>query len=198
MRSSDTCHVQPTTAGKNEREMERELIMTILNKINNFKTETEKQVDETNQVIRSAEFGLHHSQSSRRRLFGRLKYGFESVKDLFRRPIEMNERRMHSPRLTRRNLRDLCTKDEMDHKGHRPTNIELLTKISNKLAEIEEYTTDMSGSFLKRLECLKTDIKKQRDELKDMDSYVEKEFSEVIEVIRQHCKMHKGDEFEED
>lgn len=195
MRSSDKCHVQPSTAGKNEREMERKQIMTILNKINNFKIETEKQVEKTNQVMKSAEFELHHSQSSRRRLFDRLKYGFEGVKDLFRRPLLMDELRMMSPRLARRNLRDVCTKVEMDYKGDEPTNTQLLTEISYKLAEIEKCTADMSDTLLKRMECLKTDVKKQRDGLKDMDSYVEKEFSEVNDLIRKHCTTYKEDEF---
>lgn len=201
MRSSDTCDsFQPPTAGKNEREMEREQIMTILNKMNNFKIETEKQVEKTNEGMKSAEFELHHSLSSRRRLFHQLTYGFEGVKDSLRGPLLLRDsRRMTSPRLARRNLRDLCTKDELDHtEGVEPTNTELLEKISNKLAEIEEYTADMSDALLKRMECLKTDVKNQRDGLNDMGSYVEKEFSEVNDLIRKHCTTYKEDEFEED
>ena len=198
MRSMDKYRVQTTTAGKKEREVERELIMAILEKVNNFKIATHEQVEKSNQLMRSVEFEVDFTKSISRNLFDRLKKGFERVKDLFRRSFEQTHpARMASPGLARAALAYQRKKDEMEHKDW-PTNTELLTKISNELAEIEEYTTHASGDFLKKMESMKTGVKERRDELKDMDGYVEKEFSEVKELIRKNCKTYNEDNEEED
>lgn len=198
MRSSDTIHVPSTTAGQDERQRERELIMTILEEIKNFKLETHKQVEKSEKLMRSTEFELQFTASSRRRLLDRLISGFESIRDLFRRSLRADERRMSSPALAQANLRSLIEKDCSFIKGHWPTNIELLTKISDELAEIEKYTADTSDEFLERMESMRTDAEKQRNGLEDMDSYVEKEFSEVKELIRKNCTTYKEEEDEED
>lgn len=199
MRSIDKYHVQTTTAEKNEREMERGLIMAILEKVNNFKIATHEQVKKSDKLMESMKFEVDFTNTISRNLFDRLKNGFERVKDLFRRSSEMgvNEVRMTSPGLAKASYACLRKKDEMDHKDW-PTNTELLTKISDELAEIENYTTYASGDFLERMKSMKRGVKERRNELKDMDGYVEKEFSEVKELIRKNCKTYNKDNEEED
>ncbi|XP_078372507.1 uncharacterized protein LOC144656151 isoform X5 [Oculina patagonica] len=190
MRSSDTCHVPSTTAGQNEYQRERELIMTILEKIKNFELETHKQVEKSNELMRSAECELEYTASSRRGLGKKLVRGFESIRDLFLGQTT-NELTMSSPVLAKANLRSLVEKDESYNKGHWPTNTELLTKISDELAEIGKYTSDKSGELHKKMESMKVDVEKQRNELNDMGSYVEKELSEVKELIRKERELIK-------
>ena len=178
--------------------MERELTMEILEKLNNFKMATYRQVEKTHELMESTEFELHYTKSGCKGLLDRLKNAFKSIKDLFRRSFPMPGAAMSGDNLERCNLRDLCKKDEMEHKEHRLTNPELLTKIRNELADIEEHTTYTSGKFLKRMENLKTDAMKQRMSLNSMGSYAEKEFSEVKELIRKNCTTYNEDNEEED
>ncbi|XP_078372504.1 uncharacterized protein LOC144656151 isoform X2 [Oculina patagonica] len=198
MRSNDTPHVPSLTAGQDERQRERELIMKILEEIKKFKLETHKQVEKSEKLMESTEWQLMSTASSRRWLQEKLARGFESIRDLFRRSLRADEQRMSSPALAKANLMSLIEKDESYNKGHWPTNTELLTKISDELAEIGKYTADTSGEFLERMESLKTDAEKLRNGLNDMDSYVEKEFSEVKELIRKNCTKYKEEEDEED
>lgn len=194
MRSSGT-FIQPTTEGKKEREMERKLIMTILDKIDKFKIETDKRVKKTNEVMKGTGFQLRQIKYQRQHLFDHLKAGFESVKDLFRRDRDLiSAAKMPQDYLAELLPSERTTKDEIDHIEWQ-TNTALLTKISDKLAEIEKYTADKTNEFLERMESMKTDATTQWNGLNDMDNYFKKEFSEVKELIRKNCIMHKEDEF---
>lgn len=196
MRSSDIYNVHLTSAGKNERGIERELIMRILEKIDNLKQATYRQAKQFDELMGSTEFELCETTSDMRYLNERLTGGFESVKDLFRRPYPISEN-IVAPDLAKFNLRDLCWYDEIDHKEQWQTNTELLTKVSDKLAEIEEYTVETNGEFLEGMESMKTDVKELRSWLKDMDNDVEKGFSEVKELIQKNCTMYKEEEEDE-
>lgn len=147
MCSIDKYHAQPTTAGKNESEVERELIVAILEKINHFKIAKYKQDEESNQLIKNTVVELEYTESGRADLAARLQNGFERVKNLFRRPCLGATATMVDQILTGINLRDLCKKDEMEQKEHWLTNKELLTNISDELAEIEKYTSCKSFDF---------------------------------------------------
>lgn len=201
MRSSDTYHVQQKTTGKKDREIEKELIMTILDKINNVKIAANKQVEKSDELMKSTELELRDTISSRRRLFNQLKNCFDTVKDLLGMHVVNYPRfrQLRDPALTKRDLGYLCTKDEMVHKGHWPTNQELLTRISNELDEIKEYTTGPYVSqFPESLESVKTEMKKHRNGLEDMEGYVEQEFSKVKDLIEKHYETCREDKSIED
>lgn len=137
MCSIDKYHAQPTSAGKNEREGERELIMAILEKINHFRIAKYKQDEESDQLIKNMVVELEYTESGRADLTVELGKGFESVKSLFRRRSLGAAATAFDPILMRIDLRDLCKKDEMEHKEHWLTNKELLTNISDELQRLK-------------------------------------------------------------
>lgn len=200
MQSSDTYHVQQTTSGKRDGEMDKELIMKILDKINNLKIAANKQVEKSDELMKSTELELRGTISSRRRLYNQLKNCFDTVKDLLGMHVVNYPRfrRLRDPALTKRDLGYLCTKDEMDHKGHWPTNQELLTRISTELDEIEGYTTGPCSQFLESLDSIKTEMKKHKEGLENMEEFVEQEFSKVKDLIEKHYETCRKDKSEED
>lgn len=198
MRSSDTYHVQPTSAGKNVgSQMERELITTILEKIENFKTATYKQAEKSDELMDSTELELQGQSRLIEELLYGLEKGFEHVKASLRgAPLLLHDQRMDDEFLYDDSLSTL-SEDEMNHNEQWPTNAELLTKIMDKLAELEKYTADRSDKFLKRIESVQTDVEKQKEKLRNMDNFVEKEFQEVRDLVREGSTTKK-DEYNED
>lgn len=200
MQSSDTCYVQPTAAVRKECEVERELIMAILNKINNFKISTNLQLEKSAELAESTELELHQAKSVSKAFFKRLENGLLSIRELFETPWQtfIDYATMNSPTLMKRTLGHLRTKDEIDYKEHWPTNIELLTKISEELAEIEKYTTRMNRELIQRLKCMEMHAKEEHGTIEYLDRYYEKEFSEVIDLLRKNCTTLEEEECKQD
>lgn len=200
MQSSDMCHVQPTAAVRSEREVEREVIMDILNKINNYKISNNQQLEKSAELAESTELELHQAKSVSKAFFQRLENGFVSIREMFETPWQrfVHYATVNSPTLMKRTLRHLRTKDELDHEEHWPTNIELLTKISEELAVIEKYTTCMNRELIARLKCMEMHAKEEHATTEYLDSYYEKEFSEVIDLLLINCTTLKEEELKQD